>query len=231
MVPGKRIGTPPMHIDVIFDTVCPWCFIGKRRLEAALAARPHIQPDITWHAFMLNPEMPPEGMDRHDYLKIKFGGESRWRRIQHAVGEAGRTTGISFAFNRIGRTPNTVDSHRLVRFAARRGRASAAIEALYFAYFLNGQDIGNRSVLFRIGERLGFDAGDLRDYVYSDRDVEDIAEQNARSHRLGISGVPSYVIDGDYAISGAQEPGIFLRLFDVAEERRRELLLDDAQSA
>ena len=219
-----------MQIDVIFDTVCPWCFIGKRRLDSALAQRPHIEADINWHAFMLNPDMPPEGMDRRDYVKVKFGGESRSRRVHHAIGEAGRTVGISFAFDRIGRTPNTVDSHRLVRFAAETGRADAAIEALYYAYFLNGQDIGNRSVLFTIGDRLGLDGDALRDYLYSDRDVDDVNEQNARAHRLGISGVPSFVIDGEYSISGAQEPNIFLKLFDVAEERRRELLFDDAQS-
>lgn len=218
-----------MQIDVIFDTVCPWCFIGKRRLDAALAQRPGIEAEINWHPFMLNPDMPPEGMDRRDYVKVKFGGESRSRRVHHAIGEAGKTVGISFAFERIGRTPNTVDSHRLVRFAAETGRAGAAIEALYYAYFLNGQDIGNRSVLFAVGDRLGLDGEALRDYLYSDRDVDDVNEQNARAHRLGISGVPSFVIDGEYSISGAQEPNIFLKLFDVAEERRRELLFDDRQ--
>ena len=218
-----------MRIDIVFDTICPWCFIGKRRMEAALEARPHIQSDISWHAFLLNPEMPAEGMEREDYMRLKFGGETRSRRVNNAISAAGRAAGISFEFGNIRRTPSTVDSHRLVRFADRHEKAGAAVEALYRAYFLNGQDIGHRSVLFQIGDRLGLDVDQLRTYIYSDLDIDDIGEQNARAHRLGISGVPAFIIDGELSISGAQEPAVFHRIFDVAEEMRRELMVEGTQ--
>ncbi len=218
-----------MQIDIIFDTICPWCFIGKRRLEAALRQRPNVNAEIIWHAFLLNPDMPPEGMDRQEYMVIKFGGESRSRRVNNAIIEAGKTVGIEFNFDHVGRMPSTVDSHRLVRFAAAAGYAGQMVEALYQAYFLEGRDIGHRSVLFDIAGQLDLDIEALRDYLYSGRDVDDINEQNARAHRLGISGVPAFIFDGEFAISGAQEPSVLLRMFDIAEEKRREWMVEGTQ--
>jgi len=212
-----------MRIDIIFDTICPWCFLGKRRLEQTLASRPNVVVDINWHAFLLNPDMPPEGMDREDYLIAKFGNRSRADRVYGAIAEAGHTVGIDFRFDRITRVPSSIDSHRLVQFASRRGLGNEATEALYQAYFLEGQDTSSRLALYDIAERLGFDGIEVREYFYSDENVAEIRDQNSRAHRLGISGVPAFIIDGNFSVSGAQEPQVLNRLIDIAEERKREL--------
>lgn len=205
-----------MQIDIIFDTVCPWCYIGKRRLEKALAMRPQITARPRWRPFLLNPEMPAEGIDRTAYLIKKFGSEARVRRIYGAIGEAGQSVEIEFAFDRIGRTPNSVDSHRLVRFAEARGRADDMVEALFVEYFLHGRDIGDRAVLLDVGAAKGLDRGALQAYLESDDDVALIYDENARAHRLGINGVPSFAFNDKLVISGAQEPQVMVRMLDAA---------------
>jgi predicted DsbA family dithiol-disulfide isomerase len=207
-----------MNIDVIFDTVCPWCYIGKRRLEQALALRPRLRVTPRWRPFLLNPEMPPEGIDRSAYLVKKFGSEARVRRIYGAISEAGHSVEIPFAFDRIRRTPNSINSHRLVRFADQAGKADAAVEALFHDFFLAGRDIGDTGVLIDIGAAIGLDEPDLRRYLDSDEDVALLYEENARAHRLGVNGVPSYVFNGRMVISGAQEPQILARMLDAAQE-------------
>jgi predicted DsbA family dithiol-disulfide isomerase len=211
-----------MRIDIIFDTICPWCFIGKRRLEEMLSRRPQLNADIYWHAFLLNPDMPAEGTDFGNYMQNKFGGELRSQRLFAAIDQAGRSVGIEFDFAKVGRTPSTIDSHRLVRYAARDERASEMVETLYQNYFMEGRDIGNRSVLIDIGEKMGFDGADIREYLYSDEDIADIHEQNPRSHRLGISGVPAFIFERQFSISGAQEPNVLERMLNIAEEKQRE---------
>ena len=210
-----------MRIDIVFDTICPWCYIGKRRLETALTRFPRLGVQPQWHPFLLNPDMPPDGSDRGAYLARKFGSEARLRRIHGTIGDAGQSVDIDFAFERIGRIPNTVDSHRLVRFAERAGKADAAVEALFYDYFVNGKDIGDTAVLLRVGANLGLDTDRLGAYLDSDVDVSLIHDQNARAHRRGINGVPCFLIDGRLAISGAQEPPVLARVLEVAlaEER------------
>jgi len=205
-----------MEIDIIFDTVCPWCFIGKRRLEEALEMRPGIVAKPRWRPFLLNPEMPPEGIDRTAYLIKKFGSEARVGRIYGAIGEVGQSVEIDFAFDRIDRTPNSVDSHRLVRFADERGLADPVVEALFVEFFVNGRDIGDIGVLVEIGTAAGLDEGALGEYLESDTDVRLIYDENARAHRLGINGVPSFSFDGMFLISGAQEPRVLARMLDAA---------------
>ena len=220
-----------MRIDVIFDTICPWCYLGKKRLEQSLLEKPHLSTEISWHPFMLNPDLPPEGLERRHYLNAKFGNEDRSDRVYQAISEAGRSLGIDFQFDRITRTPNTLDSHRLVRFVQTRDpeRSSEVVETLFHAYFLRGLDTGNRTVLYDLVRELGYDVESLRSYLYSDEDVEDIRQQNARIHRISISGVPAFIIDGQFSISGAQEPRVIGRLLEIAEERRRETFNQDLQ--
>lgn len=218
-----------MHINVIFDTVCPWCFIGKRRLEEALRQAPQDNLEISWQAFLLNPDMPLGGMDQTAYLAAKFGGEERLRRVYKAVADAGRSSGIAFAFDAISRAPNSIDSHRLVRFAAKYERGGEAVERLYQDYFLNGRDIGARGVLIQIAEDLGLNPEEFRAYLYGGGDIDEIQEENTRAHRFGISGVPAFVIDGQFTVSGAQEPAVLKRIFDVAAERRQELMESGTQ--
>lgn len=210
----------PLAIDVIFDAVCPWCFVGKRRLEAALDQRPGLPVLRRWHPFLLNPQMPPEGLDWPVYVNRKFGGEARFRRIFEAISQAGAAVGIDFAFERIRRAPSTIDAHRLVRRADQAGRAGEAVETLFRAYFQEGQDIGDRDFLISLGADLGLDGDELRRMLAGPEDVTAIYEENARAHRMGINGVPSYLFNGHLAISGAQEPQVMVRMLDLARVAR-----------
>ena len=205
-----------MKIDIIFDTVCPWCYIGKRRLEMALSMRPQIRAKPNWRPFLLNPEIPPEGIDRTAYLVKKFGSESRISRIYGAIGEAGQSVEIDFAFDRIGKTPNSVDSHRLVRFAHKLGLAGEVVEALFVEFFINGHDIGDLRVLTEIGAANGLDAKEVEAYLHTDADVRAIYDDNVRAHRLGINGVPSFAFNEKFVISGAQDPQVLARMLDAA---------------
>lgn len=214
-----------MRIDFIFDTVCPWCYVGKRRFQRALALRPDSRAQIRWRPFLLNPDIPPEGLDRSTYLDRKFGGPSRVSRIHHAVAAAGRVEGIEFDFDAITRTPNTLNSHRMIRFAARIGREAATVEALYAAYFSHGRDIGLIDTLVDVGVEIGLPADPLLDYLLSDSDISHVMGENSRAHRLGVNGVPSIILDDTYALAGAQEPDVLLRLIDIAREAQAEATL------
>ena len=205
-----------MEIDIIFDTVCPWCFIGKKRLENALASRLLITVKPNWKPFLLNPEIPTEGIDRTAYLIKKFGSEARINHFYGAIGEAGQSVEIDFAFERINKTPNSVNSHRLVRFAGQHGRAGDVVEALFGEFFINGRDIGDIDVLVDIAAAHGLDTVDLRNYLQSTDDVELIYNENIQAHRLGINGVPSYAFNEKFLISGAQDPMVLARMMDVA---------------
>ena len=206
-----------MEIDIIFDTVCPWCFIGKKRLENALASRPQITVKPNWKPFLLNPEMPTEGIDRTAYLIKKFGSEARINHIYGAIGEAGQSVEIDFAFERINTTPNSVNSHRLIRYAGQHGKASDVVESLFVEFFINGRDIGDIGVLVDIGAAHGLDKIDLQGYLESTDDIRLIYDQNIQAHRLGINGVPSYAFNEKFLISGAQDPMVLARMLDVAQ--------------
>lgn len=214
-----------MRIEFIFDTVCPWCYVGKRRFEKALSLRPGARADIHWRPFLLNPDIPVEGIDRRAYLDRKFGGPSRVQRIHGAVAAAGRAEGIEFAFDRITRAPNTLNSHRMIRFAGGLGREAATVEAIYHAYFCEGTDIGAVGELVAIGTRLGLPEAALEAYLQSDADISSVMNDNARAHRLGVNGVPCLILEGSYALAGAQDSDILLRLIDIAREGESEAAL------
>lgn len=214
-----------MRIEFIFDTVCPWCYVGKRRFERALAMRPGTRATIIWRPFLLNPDIPAEGIDRRAYLDRKFGGPARVQRVHSAVAAAGEVEGIAFDFDRILRAPNTLNSHRMIRFAGGLGREAETVEALYRGYFCEGRDIGSVPELVELGSELGLPAEALDAYLRSDSDVAAIFNENARSHRLGVNGVPCLMLDGTYAVAGAQEPDVLLRLIDIARESEAEAAL------
>ena len=203
-------------IDVVSDVVCPWCYIGKRRLEAALARLRETEPDlpveVRWHPFQLNPDLPPEGVDRRSYLEAKFGGPERAREIYARVEAAGRTVDIPFAFAAIARQPNTQDAHRLIAWAQsrREGDPDALVERLFRAYFLEGQFVGDRELLVRLAAETGYDADDARACLASDAFVADIAAADRQARELGVSGVPFFVFGGRTALSGAHEPEALL---------------------
>lgn len=211
-----------MRIEYVFETVCPWCYVGKRRLERALAQRPETRVRIIWRPFLLNPDLPPEGIDRKVYLDRKFGGTARVQRVHGAVAAAGKTEGIEFDFDSITRMPNSLGSHRLIRYAGSSGHEAEVVEALYKAYFCQGMDIGNIEVLADIGASFGLERTPLLTYLASDADAVGVLNDNARAHRLGVNGVPCLILDGAYALAGAQEPDILLRLIDIVRESQPE---------
>jgi predicted DsbA family dithiol-disulfide isomerase len=205
-----------LSVEVVYDLICPWCYLGVRRLLRTFRRRPDLMFDLSWRPFLLNPDMPRTGMSRHDYVIRKFGGEERARRLYASISELGRREGVSFAFERIKRTPSSVDAHRLVRYAARFDRADPLVEALFSVHFTEGYDIGDHNVLVAVATACGMDASDTRAFLESDKEVDTIHADNLRAHRLGINGVPCFVIGGRHAIAGAQEPEVIERLLDVA---------------
>lgn len=182
----------------------------------ALRARPDLAATLTWRPFLLNPDIPETGIPRAEYLVRKFGGEERARRLHATIAELGRAEGVQFRFDRIRRIPSSLDAHRLVRLAARMGYADRAVDALFAAYFCDGADIGHDETLVAIGHRLGIDSAAVMRAISSQAEATAVHADNLRAHRLGINGVPCFVIEGRHAIAGAQEPEVLDRLLDVA---------------
>ena len=198
------------QIDVISDVVCPWCYIGQRRLAAALASLPENddarRAPIRWHPFQLNPDLPHAGVPRKNYLEDKFGGPERAAQVYARVSAAGATVGIPFAFDRIERQPNTRDAHRLIAWAQERGDASDLVERLFRAYFIDGRLIGDHGVLAAIAGEAGLDSAAARNLLDSDEGIDAIALMDGRAREIGVQGVPFYIFNQHIAVSGAQEP-------------------------
>ena len=194
-------------IDVVSDVVCPWCYIGKRHLEAALATLDEsgqARPVVRWHPYELNPDLPAEGVDRREYLERKFGGPARAAQIYERVQRAGTQAGLAFDFERIERQPNTRAAHRLIAWAQGRGDADPLVERLFRAYFIDGRFVGANEVLAEIAHESGLDADAAYAFLASDVGNAEIAEAEERAASLGISGVPFFIVDGRYGLSGAQ---------------------------
>ena len=194
-------------IDVVSDVVCPWCYIGKRHLEAALATLDEAgqqRPIVRWHPYELNPDLSAEGIDRRDYVERKFGGPARAAQIYERVRGAGTQAGIALDFDRIVRQPNTRDAHRLIAWAQSRGDADPLVERLFKAYFVEGRFIGAHEVLAEIAHEAGENADAAYAFLESDVGTIEIAEAEERAASLGITGVPFFIVDGRYGLSGAQ---------------------------
>jgi len=188
-------------IEIASDVVCPWCYIGKRRLEKALALlEGEVKPEIRWLPFQLNPGMPKEGIPRAEYRKAKFGSIERGRELDARVAGEGNGEGISFAFERMQRTPNTVAAHRLIELAQKQGRGGAVVDALFKAYFEDAEDIGERSVLDRIAGAAGVEGWPEA------ADEKQVAALEASLRGLGISAVPTFIFDRKFGVSGAHPP-------------------------
>jgi predicted DsbA family dithiol-disulfide isomerase len=205
-----------MRIDIVSDTVCPWCFVGRRRLQRALDSRPEITAEITWRPFQLNPEMPPEGADRDAHLAAKFGSPDRLQKAHAMLTEVGRGEGIDFHFERIRRTPNTLASHALLRWGLEANVQEAVSEALFALYFIQGQDIGDFGVLADAAATAGLDRADIAARLARGQDFDIVAAEDEKARRIGINGVPCFVVDNRYALSGAQDPAVFHQVFDLA---------------
>lgn len=200
-----------LSINVISDVICPWCFIGKRRLEKAIAA--HGRPvKVRWLPFQLNPTMPKEGISRREYRTKKFGSWERSQELDARVVSVGKDEGIDFAFDRIERTPNTLNAHRLIWLADQEGVQDAVVEALFRAYFTYGWDIGNNTTLLDMVE-TGLDRAKAEEVLNGDDGMAAIQEAHEQARRIGIEGVPFFVIKGRIGLSGAQTPEAFLEAF------------------
>lgn len=201
-------------LDIYSDPICPWCYIGKARLDRALESRPDHPFEIRWHPFQLNPDMPPEGMSRDEYMALKFGDAQGILAAHRPVIEAAEDAGITFDFPAITRTPSTLDAHRLIHWAGLEGRQNAMVAALFRAYFREGRDIGDHDTLLNLARQSGLDAPLIERLLGTDADANLIREADRMARARGISGVPFFIIDGKYAVSGAQPVQVWQNVID-----------------
>ena len=205
---------PRATLDILSDPICPWCYIGKAKLDRALAQRPDHGLDIFWRPYQLNPDMAAEGMDRTEYLETKFGGPERAQMIYGQIRDAAVAAGLNVDFARIERTPNTFDAHRLIRWARSGGHQQAVIDSLFIRYFERGEDIGDRGVLMDVAREVGMDL-DLVTRLYDeDADRDLLTNEEALARQMGVSGVPTFILGEKFALVGAQETAAWLEVLD-----------------
>jgi len=207
-----------MQIDFISDTVCPWCFIGKRRLGRAMAQRPDILFDVRYRPYRLDPTIPKGGLERKAYLAAKFGENGGIEEAQRVIAAEGAKEGIEFDFAAIQRAPNTLDSHRLIRWAAMTGAQDEVVERLFAAYFENGEDIGDIRVLADIADVSGMDGAQVADMLESDQDLTLVEREDGLAREMGVTGVPAMIFANKVAVSGAREPEVLTMVIDKARE-------------
>lgn len=203
-------------IDVVSDVVCPWCYLGKRRLESALKLRPDIETEIHWRPYLLNPQVPREGMARTDYLSRKFGSDERFRPAHERLTRLGKEEGVEFHFERIVRQPNTLDAHRVIGWAEEAGKAAPVVENIMRAFFTEGKDLTDNDVLVKVASQNGLDADHVRRDLASERDLELTQKAAAAAADGGISGVPFFIFNSRFALAGAQAPEQIVSAIDQA---------------
>lgn len=194
----------PVNIDVVSDVMCPWCYIGKRRLEGALEGLDDVAVKVTWRPFQLDSTLPATGRDRGDYLAQKFGTPERIAEIYGRIAAEGEREGIDFAFDKIKVSPNTLDAHRVIRWASIEGVQDGVVEELFRAYFLEGANLTDRETLADIAARGGMDRAVVARLLETDADLADTEAEIVRAQSMGVQGVPCFILDGRYAVSGAQ---------------------------
>jgi predicted DsbA family dithiol-disulfide isomerase len=210
-----------MLVDVYSDVVCPWCYIGEKRLAKALANRPDLEVEVSWRPFQLQPGMPEGGLPWSEFTRKKFGGEDGAKAAFARVVAAGEPDGIRFDFDRVASAPNTVDAHRLILFAGDHGLQWEVADALFRAYFTEGRDLNDHEDLVAVASGVGLDATDVREYLAGETGASKVHSSQEEAHRLGITGVPFYVFDGRYALCGAQPVEVFEEALDAARDAAR----------
>ncbi len=207
-----------MIVEVYADIVCPWCYIGARRLAMALAQRPDLRVERHWRPFQLQPDMPKAGLAWPEFVESKFGGFERARSAFARVTAVGAADGIEFDFERIANAPNTRDAHRLILLAAREGCEWELADALFAAYFTQGRDLGDHEQLAEVAASVGLSRAEALAYLASDEGGAEVDASQQEAYQTGVTGVPFYVLDGRYALSGAQPVEVFLQALDLARE-------------
>ena len=196
----------PVRIDVVSDVVCPWCFIGKHRLEAALKLKPDIAVEVRYRPYFLNDWIPREGISREEYLTTKFGSPERYKGIAQRVGAAAAAEGLVYASDKMKRQPNTLDCHRLIHWAEAIGKSAEMKQKLMDLYFTEGADLTQADTLVQAAADVGLDADTVRADLASDKDVALIEQEAQQAKEAGIEGVPCFIFGGKFAVSGAQAP-------------------------
>ena len=207
-----------LPIDVVSDVVCPWCFIGKRRLEKAIALKPEVPVAVRFRPYFLNDWIPREGIDRKEYLTKKFGSVERYEGIAQRVAAAAADEGLTYAIDRISRQPNTLDSHRLILWAGENGARMK--QRLMDLYFTEGADLSDREVLVRAAADVGLDADRVREQLAGDLDVERVSREAESAKEAGIDGVPTFIFGGRLAVSGAQAPDYLASAIERAAQEQ-----------
>ncbi|MEO1330506.1 MAG: DsbA family oxidoreductase [Pseudomonadota bacterium] len=205
-------------VDILSDPICPWCYIGKTRLERALQERPGHPLVFAWRPFQLNPDMPPEGMDRTAYLERKFGGPDGAREVYGAIERAAEADGLVVNFDRIKRTPNTLDAHRVIGWAEEEDLQGRVVDALFEKYFVEGEDLSDRDLLAGVADTAGLDAERVRSALETDVDLDKVRQQDAAARQAGISGVPTFIVNARHVVPGAQDTPLWLRVIDELSE-------------
>jgi predicted DsbA family dithiol-disulfide isomerase len=227
--PAKPIA--PVTIDVVSDVVCPWCFIGKRRLEKALALKPNIPVEVRFHPYFLNPWVPREGMTRDEYLTTKFGSPEKYQGIAGRVAQAAAAEGLTYAVDKMRRQPNTLDCHRLILWAESTGKAAAMKQRLMDLYFTEGADLTDREVLVRAAADVGMEPEQTRALLASDADVERVESAANSAKDAGIDGVPTFILGGVAAVTGAQSPEVLANAIEQIAVNREQFLADQRKAA
>jgi len=207
----------PLVIDVVSDVVCPWCYLGKKRLEAALATSGD-QAEIRWRPYQLDPTIPPEGLDRKAYMEAKFGKGDRLKQAHDHLMEKGAELGLAYDFDAIKRAPNTLDAHRLIRWALAAGVQDQVVTRLFALYFEEGRDISDRGLLAKAAGEAGMDAAEVRATLDTDQDVDGVRQEIAQAQKIGVTGVPFFIFAGKLALPGAQEPSVMIEALKQARE-------------
>lgn len=216
---------PVGRIDVISDAICPWCYIGKRQLERALdiLASNHCSITVAWHPFQLNPDMPLEGVEREKYRIAKFGSLERSKQLDQRITETAATVGLEFHLEKLTRTPNTVNAHRLIRFAGQKGVQDAVVEELFEGYFCKGADIGDAKILADIGAEGGLDRAEVLAMLAGDEGRKEVLAADQMARNAGVQGVPSFALQGHVLFSGAvpaeEMAQTFRRAWEILKNR------------
>ena len=203
-----------IKLDILSDPICPWCYIGKAYLDRALEKAGDHPFLIEWHPFQLNPEMPAGGMDRRAYLEAKFGGKDGAVRAYAPVVEHAEKAGLSINFEGIGRTPNTLDAHRLIHWAGIEQRQTPVVAALFKAYFVDGRDIGDKATLAEIDGECGLDAAMTATLLAGEADSDDIRARDAHARERGVTGVPTFILANQHVLTGAQPPELWGKVIE-----------------